>query len=76
MKDALDQNVATAVTRRGGFGELISRGAFERDMTRYDLEQLQVTWLDSARIARRAWPDSYGSRGWGLENIAKNLTGR
>ena len=25
MKDALDQNVATAVTRRGGFGELISR---------------------------------------------------
>ena len=26
MKDALDQNVATAVTRRGGFGELISRG--------------------------------------------------
>ena len=26
MKDALDQNVATAVRRRGGFGELISRG--------------------------------------------------
>ena len=26
MKDALDQNVATAVTRRGGFNELISRG--------------------------------------------------
>ena len=26
MKDALDQNVPAAVTRRGGFGELISRG--------------------------------------------------
>ena len=42
------------------------RVAFERAMMRYDLEQLQVTWLDSARIARRAWPESYGSRGWGL----------
>ena len=49
------------------------RIAFERAMARYGLEQLQVTWLDSARIARRAWPDSYGSRGWGLKNIAKNL---
>ena len=49
------------------------RVAFERAMTRYDLEQLQVTWLDSARIARRAWPDSYGTRGWGLKNIARDL---
>ncbi len=58
--------------RRGLRGSF-DRVAFERAMTRYDLEQLQVTWLDSARIARRAWPDSYGSRGWGLKNIAKNL---
>ena len=49
------------------------RVAFERDMTRYDLEQLQVTWLDSAKIARRAWPDSYGARGWGLRNVANDL---
>ena len=49
------------------------RVAFERAMTRYDLEQLQVTWLDSAKIARRAWPDEYGVRGWGLKNIAKNF---
>lgn len=49
------------------------RVAFERAMTRYDLEQLRVTWLDSARIARRAWPDSYARRGWGLKNVAKNL---
>ena len=33
------------------------RVAFERAMTRYDLEQLQVTWLDSAKVARRAWPE-------------------
>ena len=49
------------------------RVAFERAMTRYNLEQLQVTWLDSARIARRAWPESYGRSGYGLKNIAKDL---
>ncbi len=42
-------------------------------MMRYDLEQLQVKWLDSAKIARRAWPESYGRRGYGLKNIAKDL---
>ena len=42
-------------------------------MTRYDLEQLQVTWLDSARIARRAWPERYGQRGYDLKNIARDL---
>ena len=49
------------------------RVAFERAMTRYDLEQLQVTWLDSARIVRRAWPDRYGQRGYGLKNVADDL---
>lgn len=49
------------------------RVAFERAMTRYDLEQLQVTWLDSAKIARRAWPESYGRSGYGLKNIANDL---
>ncbi len=42
-------------------------------MTKHNLEQLQVMWLDSAAIARRAWPDEYGVRGWSLKNIAKNL---
>ena len=49
------------------------RVAFERAMMRYDLEQLQVTWLDSAKIARRAWPKRYGRRGYGLKNIANDL---
>ena len=49
------------------------RGAFERAMTRYDLEQLRVTWLDSAEIARRAWPERYGRRGYGLKNVATDL---
>ncbi|MCY4499370.1 MAG: exonuclease domain-containing protein [Rhodospirillaceae bacterium] len=49
------------------------RVAFERAMTRYDLEQLQVTWLDSAKIVRRAWPERYGRRGYGLKNVATDL---
>ena len=49
------------------------RVAFERAMTRYGLEQLQVTWLDSAKIARRAWPERYGQRGYGLKNVAGDL---
>ena len=49
------------------------RIAFERAMTRYDLEQLQVAWLDSAKISRLAWPDKYSQSGYALKNIAKDL---
>ncbi len=49
------------------------RVACERAMARYELEQLEVTWLDSARIARRAWPERYGRAGYGLKNIAMDL---
>lgn len=48
------------------------RTAFNRASEKYGLEKLQVTWLDSARIARRAWP-RYKERGYGLKNIAKDL---
>ena len=48
------------------------RVAFERAMNKYDLEQLQVAWLDSARIVRRAWPQ-YSQRGYGLKNVASDL---
>lgn len=49
------------------------RIAFERSMQKYDLEQLQVTWLDSAKIVRRAWPDKYARRGYGLADVAYDL---
>ena len=49
------------------------RVAIERAIARYDLEPIQVTWLDSARIARRAWPERYGRSGYGLKNIANDL---
>ena len=49
------------------------RVAFERAMNKYDLEQLEVTWLDSASIARRAWYERFGRRGYGLRVLASNL---
>ena len=49
------------------------RVALGRAATRYDLEPLSVTWLDSARIVRRAWPEQYSRRGYGLKNVADNL---
>ncbi len=57
---------------------LVSHTAFDRialegAMTRYRLELIEATWLDSARIARLAWPREYGRRGWGLARIAGDL---
>ncbi len=49
------------------------RVAFERATERYGLEQLRVTWLDSAQVVRRAWPENYGCRGYGLKNVAEDL---
>ena len=46
------------------------RCAFQNAMDKYELEQLQVYWLDSAMIVRRAWPDKFGPRGYGLKNVA------
>ena len=37
---------------------------------RYDLKKIECKWLDSARIARRAWPE-FSQRGYGLSNLAK-----
>ena len=40
---------------------------------KYGLEPIQADWLDSASIARRAWPERYRQRGWRLANIAADL---
>ena len=31
------------------------------------------TWIDSAQVARRAWPERYALRGYNLGNIARDL---
>ncbi len=49
------------------------RVAIERAMEKYSLGQPQTTWLDSAKVVRRAWPDRYSRRGYGLASVAKDL---
>ncbi len=48
------------------------RVALDGAMRRYGLAPIHVTWLDSAMIARRAWPEKYGRR-WSLAVIAGSL---
>ena len=57
---------------------LVSHTTFDRvaldgAMDRYGLEPIRAIWLDSAAIARRAWPDRYRRRGWGLAAVAGDL---
>lgn len=49
------------------------RVAIERAMEKYRLSQPEFTWLDSAKIVRRAWPDRYSRRGYGLASVASDL---
>ncbi len=57
---------------------LVSHTAFDRvalngAMDKYGIEVIRTTWLDSAMIARRAWPEKYRRRGWNLANVAGDL---
>lgn len=46
------------------------RLAMERAHQKYGLVPLECTWLDSARVTRRAWPE-FAARGYALESIAE-----
>lgn len=45
------------------------RVALERACDYYGVERMSCRWLDSARVARRAWPQ-FAQRGYGIENLA------
>ena len=49
------------------------RVAIERAMEKYNLDQPRLTWMDSTKIVRRAWPDRYSRRGYGLASVAHDL---
>lgn len=57
---------------------IVSHTSFDRAAVasaakRYQLQLSTNVWLDSARVARRAWPDKYAVRGYGLANVASDL---
>jgi DNA polymerase-3 subunit epsilon len=49
------------------------RFALDGAIGKYGLQQIRPRWLDSAVIARFAWPEKYRKRRWGLANIASDL---
>lgn len=48
------------------------RVALNQAFTKYGLKPIETTWLDSARVARRAW-DDFAWRGYGLQNICRRI---
>ena len=69
--------LCAAVGRSRGGSVLVShtpfdRTAFQQAWKRHRLPPLPVRWLDSARVARQAWPQRYRRR-WSLKLIADDL---
>lgn len=48
------------------------RVSISRVLAKYDLENLDTVWLDSARVARRAWKE-FAWKGYGLKNICEKI---
>lgn len=48
------------------------RIALERACNRSDLSGIECTWLDSAKVVRRAWPE-FSRSGYGLSNVARHF---
>jgi DNA polymerase-3 subunit epsilon len=46
------------------------RVSLDKAIRKYELEPIDVTWLDSARVARRAW-EQCSWKGYGLANVCK-----
>ncbi len=49
------------------------RVAMERVRLKYALPEICCTWLDSACVARRAWPQRFARSGYGLVSVAESL---
>lgn len=48
------------------------RIAIKRACDKYSLAEIECTWLDSAKVTRRTWPQ-FSQRGYGLASIASWL---
>lgn len=64
----------------GGYlGEIVvshtffDRGAISKAFEECGKSLRYGIWIDSAQVARRAWPDKYALRGYNLANIAYDL---
>jgi len=51
---------------------VFDRAAISAVFAKYELDLPEITWLDTARVVRRTWPD-LSQRGYGLKNVAERL---
>lgn len=70
-------NIADELRARIADKIAVSHTAFDRvslaqSLDRYQIAPINCAWLDTARVARRAWPQ-FARTGYGLGNIAKAL---
>ena len=49
------------------------RTAINRACAEYKLQDLQIRWLDSAAICKRAWKEQFAAKGYGLAKVAEFL---
>ena len=55
-----------------GIDERADRAALSRACEKNGLPPHNCTWLDTARVVRRAWP-AFAQKGYGLANVTKHL---
>lgn len=48
------------------------RVSISRTFWKHGLEMTEVSWLDSAKVARRTWPE-FSKKGYGLKNVATHI---
>jgi DNA polymerase-3 subunit epsilon len=48
------------------------RNAIHRVLARYNLPAMNISWLDSAKVTRRTWPE-LAQRGYGLANVCQKI---
>ena len=65
LKSQLDNNIVVHHTS-------YDRIAFEKVYRKYNLEPLNILWLDSSMVARRTWKE-FSTSGYNLANIASLL---
>ena len=52
---------------------LFDRRAIQGAIEMHSLDALRLDWINSATVARWAWPDKYARKGYSLGNLAKDL---
>lgn len=70
--------IAASLAERMAGRVVVSHTAFDRlaisrACVKHGLAAQDCRWLDSAQVVRRAWPDRYGKRGYGLGPVCGDL---